>query len=119
MANQSKLESAAIIARKDNLVKNTYNSDSNSNEYSGTHTRAVSDSTTPIYGKGSGGFLDITNYGGVGGDLDINGMSSIPGSGRIPAFALNSSTWGYGPTALGMQTYEHPDTGLNIGQVII
>ena len=117
---QTKLEAAAITARKDNLVKNTFNNDAAANEYSPTHTNAMSDTTTPIKGKGSGGFLDITNYNGVGGDWDINGnQSASVGSGRIPAFTLNSSTWGYGPTALGMVTYVAPDTSANVGQVVI
>ena len=117
---QNKLELAAIAARKALLPINTYNNDAVANEYTATHTRALSDQTTPIYGKGSGGFLDIDNYKGVGGDLDINGnQANAVGSGRIPAFALNASTWGYGPTALGMQNYAHPDTTGNKGQVII
>lgn len=117
---QSPLEAAAIAARATLLPINIYNNASNTNEYSATHTRAMSDNTTPIYGKGSGGYLDIDNYAGVGGDWDINGnqFNSV-GSGRMPAFALNGSTWGYGPTGLGMQNYQHPNTSGNVGQVII
>lgn len=117
---QSPLEAAAIAARATLLPINTYNSVAPANQYSPTHTRALSDSTTPIYGKGSGGFLDIDNYSGVGGDWDIHGnQSNSVGSGRVPAFALNGSTWGYGPQGLGMQNYQHPNTAGNIGQVII
>lgn len=117
---QSPLEAAAIAARATLLPINTYNSAAPANQYTATHTRALSDNTTPVYGKGSGGFLDIDNYAGVGGDWDINGnQSNSVGSGRMPAFALNGSTWGYGPSGLGMTPYQHPNTAGNVGQVII
>ena len=117
---QSPLEAAAIAARATLLPTNIYNNAAPANEYTATHTRALSDNTTPVYGKGSGGFLDIDNYAGVGGDWDINGnQANSVGSGRIPAFALNNSTWGYGPTGLGMTPYQHPNTAGNVGQVII
>jgi hypothetical protein len=117
---QSPLESAAIAARNTLLPINTYNNGAPANEYSPTHTRALSDQTTPIYGKGSGQFLDIENYAGVGGEFDINGdQANSIGSGRNPAMGLNGSTWGYGPDGLGMQNYQHPDTAANVGQVII
>jgi hypothetical protein len=118
--NQSPLEAAAIIQRNTLLPINTYNNAAAANEYTATHTRAISDTTTPIYGKGSGNFLDIQNYAGVGGDWDINGnQGNSVGSGRNPAFGLNSSTWGYGPAPMGMQNYTHPNTSANVGQVII
>lgn len=118
--NQSPLEAAAIAARASLIPINTYNNFAAANEYTATHTRALSDSTTPIYGKGSGQFLDIDNYSGVGGDWDINGnASNSVGSGRNPQMSLNNSTWGYGPNGLGMTNYQHPNTSLNIGQVII
>jgi hypothetical protein len=113
------MEAAAIAARAILIPINTYNNYASPNEYSPTHTRALSDSTTPVYGKGSGGFLDIDNYGGVGGDFDINGNSSYAGSGRNPELSLNNSLWGYGPAGLSMTAYQYPDTSLNIGQVII
>jgi hypothetical protein len=117
---QSPLEAAAITQRNMLMAISTYNNAAAANNYTATHTRAVSDSTTPIYGKGSGQFLDIDNYGGVGGDWDINGNQlNSAGSGRMPAFALNSSTWGYGPNGLGMQNYQIPNTAGNVGQVII
>ena len=50
---QSPLEAAAIAARATLLPINTYNNASSTNEYSATHTRAISDNTTPIYGKSS------------------------------------------------------------------
>jgi len=118
--NQSPLEAAAIAARATLIPINTYNNFAVANEYTATHTRALSDATTPIYGKGSGQFLDIDNYGGVGGDWDINGnASNSVGSGRNPQMSLNNATWGYGPNGLGMMNYQHPNTSLNIGQVII
>lgn len=117
---QSPLEAAAIAARNSLLPINTYNNASVSNEYTATHSRAISDASTPIYGKGSGNFLDITNYSGVGGEWDKNGnQGNSVGSGRNPAMALNGSTFGYGPTGLGMQNYQSPNTAGNVGQVII
>ena len=117
---QSPLEAAAIAARNTILPINTYNNFAAANEYTATNTRALSDQTTPVYGKGSGQFLDIDNYGGVGGDWDINGnQANSVGSGRNPAMSLNSSTWGYGPTGLGLVAYQHPNTAGNAGQVII
>ena len=59
---------------------------------------------------------------GVGGSWDINGNpanANSQGSGRNPAFALNGSSWGYGPAGLGMTNYVSPNTSLNKGQVII
>ena len=102
------------------MPTNTYNNFAPANEYTATHTRALSDQTTPIYGKGSGQFLDIDNYSGVGGEWDINGnQSNSVGSGRLPQLSLNSSLWGYGPSGLNMTTYKSPDTSANIGQVVI
>lgn len=117
---QSPLEAAAIIARGTLLPKNYYNNFATANNYTATHTRALSDSLTPVYGKGSGNFLDIENYTGVGGDFDINGnQGNSIGSGRNPELTLNSSLWGYGPAGLGMTNYVSPDTTKNIGQVVI
>ena len=122
MANggQSKLEIEAIAARNTLIPRNLYNNADDANRYGPKHTRALSDQTTPIYGKGSGGFLDITNYAGVGGEWDINGNANFSlGSGRNAQFGLNNSTWGYGPIQLGLQEYQHPDTSKNTGQVTI
>ena len=116
---QSPMEAAAIAARITLLPINTYNNASFSNEYSATHTRALSDQTTPIWGKGSGQFLDINNYGGVGGSYDTNGNQIYAGSGRLPIMGMNNSLWGYGPNGLNMTNYQQPDSSLNIGQVII
>lgn len=101
----NKLEQAAIAAR-DNLVGfNTYKGDDNSNNYTATHTRALSDQTTPVYGKGTGTFLDTYNGGG---SLDINGNPAAAGSGRIQNKAFNQ----YNEN----NQYEHPDTSGNEGQ---
>lgn len=117
---QSPLEAAAITQRNILIPKNTYNNVAAANNYGATHTRAVSDTTTPIYGKGSGQFLDIFNYGGVGGEWDIHGnQSNSIGSGRNPELTLNASIWGYGPSQVAGSDYVHPNTSLNIGQVII
>lgn len=116
---QSPLEAAAITQRNMLMAISTYNNAAAANNYTATHTRALSDNTTPIYGKGSGQFLDIDNYDGVGGDWDKNGNQiNAVGSGRLPAIALNASMWGYGPVGLGMQNYQSPNTGANTGQVI-
>jgi hypothetical protein len=117
---QSPLESAAIAQRAFLIPINTYNNVAQANNYTATHTRALSDQTTPVYGKGSGQFLDIENYGGVGGEFDINGNQGLyGGSGRNPELILNSSLWGYGPVGLNFSNYAAPNTSLNIGQVII
>ena len=119
---QSQLEAAAIAARNVLIPINIYNNAATANEYTATNSRALSDNTTPVYGKGSGGFLDINNYAGVGGSWDINGNpanANSQGSGRNPAFAINGSSWGYGPAGLGMTNYVSPNTSLNKGQVII
>ena len=112
---QSALEVAAIQQRNKLIPINTYNNFDKANNYTATHTRALADATTPIYGKGTGQFLDIYNY-AAGGDWDIHGnQANSQGSGRIPAFANNYGTWGYDPG----HYYIHPDTSKNVGQVII
>ena len=116
---QTPLEVAAIAARNTLIPINTYNNYAVANEYTATHSRALSDATTPVYGKGSGNFLDINNYPGVGGSLDINGAVAYAGSGRNQEITLNAGTWGYGPTAIAGSDYTMPNTALNIGQVII
>lgn len=118
VGGQSALEVAAIAQRNILIPINTYNNFNNANPanmYSATHTRALADQVTPHYGKGTGQFLDIYNY-NAGADWDILGNATISiGSGRNPAFANNFSTWGYDNT----HGYSHPNTGGNIGQVII
>lgn len=117
---QTPLEAAAISARNTLLPINTYNNFDFSNNYTATHTRALSDQTTPVYGKGSGQYLDIENYGGVGGEYDKNGNQNLYlGSGRLPMIGLNGSLWGYGPNGLGLTNYTYPDMSLNVGQVVI
>ena len=108
----NKLEQAALANRDRLITRNNYNNTADANNYGATHTRALSDSQTPMYGKGTGIFMDTYNGGG---DFDINGNPAISGSGRLAAFANNSSKWGYGPT----KNYTAPDTSLNKGQVAI
>ena len=121
VGGQSALEIAAITARNKAIASNIYDNVEEANEYSATHTRALGDKETPKYGKGTGNYLDVDNY-DAGSSIDINGDQSAPnglGSGRLPALALNASEWGFGPPALGMQTYTAPDMSKNEGQVII
>lgn len=89
-----KLTQFADDARKKNIVKNFYNNDANANEYSATHTRALSDQETPINGKGTGVSLDTYNGGG---EFDIKGNPNYGGSGRLSAIAYNQSQWGMSP----------------------
>lgn len=115
---QSALEVAAIAQRNKLIPINTYNNYDTANEYTATHTRALADAKTPHNGKGSGQFLDIYNYAGVGSDWDQFGNATnanSQGSGRNAAFANNFGTWGYDNT----HAYQHPDTTKNKGQVII
>lgn len=116
---QTPLEAAAIAARATLIPINTYNNYAVANEYTSTHTRALSDSLTPNYGKGSGQYLDIDNYSGVGGAMDVNGNTLYAGSGRNPEMGLNNGLWGYGPQGLNMQNYTAPNTSANVGQVVI
>jgi hypothetical protein len=105
--NKKTLQDYAIEARGILESKNTY-TEIEGSEYSAQHTRALSDTTTPIQGKGTGIFLDVFNGGG---DYDINGNPTIVGSGRIKNLAINE----YG----NLKPYTAPDTSANKGQVII
>lgn len=102
----NKLEEAALAARTALIVVNTYNSEDDANNYSATHTRALSDQSTPVNGKGTGVFLDTQNGGG---SADINGAANSAGSGRIQNIATNE----YNKD----KKYEHPDTSGNEGQI--
>ncbi len=108
----NKLEIIAIAQRNSLIASNGYDNVAASNNYSATHTRALSDQATPIYGKGTGLFLDTYNGGG---DIDINGNPVYGGSGRLAAFANNGATWGYTPQV----NYTAPDTTANVGQVVL
>ena len=102
--SSNKLEQAAIDARNTILPINTYNNDTG-HEYSSTHSRALSDESTPINGKGTGVYLDTNNGGG---SMDINGNPAAAGSGRIQNISSNEFNKD--------QRYQHPDTSGNIGQ---
>ena len=104
----NKLEEAAIAARDALVVKNTYKGDDEGNNYTATHTRALSDQQTPVAGKGTGVFLDTYNGGG---SLDVNGNPNAAGSGRIQNVGVNQ----YNQT----NEYDHPNTSGNIGQVVL
>ncbi len=105
---QSKLEQIAIQQRASLLPFNYYNSADSNNNYSATHTRAISDDVTPVNGKGTGLYLDTANGGG---SLDIYGIPQAAGSGRIGNITFNFYNQNNG--------YGHPDTSGNIGQVTI
>ena len=106
MANQ--LEIAANAARNANTAFNTYNNADDSNNYSATHSRALSDNATPVNGKGTGIFLDTSNGGG---SQDINGAPDAAGSGRLQNVAVNAFN--------EANQYNHPDTSGNVGQVVL
>ena len=112
----NKLEQAAITQRNFLIAKDIYNQNwstpsNTSNNYSPTHTRALADTTTPIYGKGTGKFLDTADY-NAGSSIDKYGNYNIPGSGRYLAIAKNIADWGFGPNTW----YTIPDTSLNVGK---
>lgn len=83
MAGQTELEQIAIQKRNELMAANLYKNN-DSDKYKETHNRALGDGD--IHGKGTGIFLDTTNGGG---DLDINGNPSYPGSGRIGNVVIN------------------------------
>jgi hypothetical protein len=95
----SKLELIGINERNGLVTPNLYKQNwlipsNTTNNYGVLHTRALSDTTTPIYGKGTGKFLDTANGGG---DYDINGSINYAGSGRLNAISINTAQWSYGP----------------------
>lgn len=111
---QSKLEQIAINQRNTLIPINDYNSEASANNYSATHSKALTDTQTPEHGRGTQNYLDTPNY-GAGTQTDINGNPSIPGSGRNPAIANNGSTWGYTPENI----YQAPNTSANEGQIVL
>ena len=95
----SKLELIGINERNGLVTPNLYKQNwlipsNTTNNYGVLHTRALSDTTTPIYGKGTGKFLDTSNGGG---SYDINGSINYVGSGRLNAISINTAQWSYGP----------------------
>ena len=105
---QNKLEEAAIAARQQLITSNSFNNFANENNYSATHTKAMSDEETPIHGKGTGINFDTYNGGGYN---DIYGVANAAGSGRIANLATNQ----FSPN----NEYGIPDMSGNIGQVTI
>lgn len=111
---QNELERIAINQRNTLIPKNDFNGETLANNYTNTHTKALTDSQTPEHGRGTQNFLDTLNY-NAGTKTDIEGNPTIPGSGRKPAIAKNGSDWGYTPD----NTYQTPDMSANQGQVVI
>lgn len=105
MNKQTKLEQIAIEQRASLLPKSVYN-ETDGNNYTVTHTRAKSDSETPIQGKGTGKYMDIDNGGGY---IDENGNGIDNMSGRNANVAINDYNSG--------KNYETPDTSKNVGQI--
>jgi hypothetical protein len=104
--NISKLEQIANEARKALVTKNVFNDESEANQYSATHSYALSDEETPIHGKGTGGYLDVN---GGGGQYDIKGLAKVPGSGREGNLKFNDYKSG--------QEYQKPDTS-SLGNIV-
>lgn len=107
MPTQSKLELIAIQQRNVLSPMNTYSLDTGNN-YGSTHTRAMSDTETPEYGKGTGVYMDTMNGGS---STDKFGAPSASGSGRIANMAANQYNQD--------NRYTAPDTTGNVGQVVI
>lgn len=103
---QSRLEQIAIAQRNTLIPFNTYNNANNGNNYSAGHTRAKSDETTPVQGKGTGIYMDSQNGGG---SIDVYGNGIATGSGRIGNLLFNQFNQNNG--------YSHPDTTGNVGQI--
>ncbi len=115
----NRLEQIAINKRDELIAINKFDNVANSNNYAATHTKALSDSQTPVHGKGNpndssidngalgGGFYNIS--GALGGSYDINGNPAIVGSGRIANVTKNGYNFNV--------QYQKPDTSSNVGQV--
>jgi hypothetical protein len=102
----NKLEEAALNQRSSLIPLNTYNSSDASQNYTAGHANSISDGDNK--GKGTGTFLDTGNGGA---DVDINGNPNYAGSGRVPNVATNQFNKD--------NTYDHPDTSGNVGQVVV
>ena len=102
----NKLEEIAIANRNSLTAANTYNSADESQNYTATHKNALGDGD--VKGKGTGIHLDTTNGGG---DVDINGAANASGSGRLQNKAFNQYN--------DNNSYGHPDTSGNVGQVTL
>lgn len=96
MAEQSKLEEAAILVRQQLIAKNEYNGADNSNGYSANHPNAKSDGDDK--GRGTGVYLDT-----------YNGGTETDQNERIVLKARNQYNKDKG--------YEAPDTTGNVGQI--
>ena len=103
----TKLEELGEKYRTDNIIKNTYQN-AEGNEYRDTHPNALSDGDNK--GKGTGGNSDSLNTSSGGGDMDINGNPSEPGTGRIALMIKNSGKYdiGTGPKGYGPDKPYYP-----------
>jgi hypothetical protein len=94
------------------------------NQYGLTNTNAISDTTSPFNGRGTGNGVTNGVYGAIynyngGNTEDKNGALTVVGSGRNSQVTLNAATWGYGPTQIAGSNYISPNTSGNRGQIII
>lgn len=99
----TKLEIIAREARERTITNNVYQT---TNQYSETHTRAISDELTPENGKGTGRYLDTTDGGSR---TDKKGVVGKANTGREGNLVLNQ----YNKT----NEYQRPDTSGNVGQI--
>ena len=112
---KTKLEELGDVYRVDNVIKNTY-IDSDGKRYKETHPNALSDGDNK--GKGTGGNSDQLNTGSGGGDWDINGNPSEPGTGRNALIARNEANYGSttGPNGFGPNKPYYPNYIVDSGQ---
>ena len=112
---KTKLEELGDVYRVDNVIKNTY-LDSDGKRYKETHPNALSDGDNK--GKGTGGNSDQLNTSSGGGDWDINGNPSEPGTGRNALIARNEANYGSttGPNGFGPSKPYYPNYIIDSGQ---
>ncbi len=112
---KTKLEELGDIYRVDNVIKNTY-LDSTGKRYKETHPNALADGDNK--GKGTGGNADQLNTSSGGGDWDINGNPSEPGTGRNALIAKNEANYGSitGPNGFGPSKPYYPNYIIDNGQ---
>jgi hypothetical protein len=105
---KTKLEELGDIYRVENVIKNTY-LDSDGKKYGETHPNALSDGDNK--GKGTGGNADQLNTNSGGGDWDINGNPTEPGTGRNALIARNEGNYGSttGPNGFGPNKPYYPN----------
>ena len=87
MKKITKLEEIGNEQRKTLQLKNTFSGVNEDHQYSGNHSRALSDEETPEHGKGTGKYLDTLNGGS---SVDENGDPNLLGSGRNGNLRFNT-----------------------------